>query len=190
MLTRVSKTVTRIAVIVQGLRTFSRDASNDKFSSASLSEVIHSTLSLCQEKFRSKDIAVSIDIDPPNLTALCQQVQISQVLLNLLNNSCDAILPLQDKWIKISATVGGLGVRLSVTDSGNGIKKEIDDKIFNPFFTTKEVGKGTGLGLSISRGIMEAHHGKISLNPKCANTCFVIELPQGETQEKLVGRMA
>ncbi len=67
---------------------------------------------------------------------------------------------------------------ISVIDSGQGITKEIAEKMMNPFFTTKEVGKGTGLGLSISKSIIDKHQGKIYLDTGSSNTKIVIELPK------------
>lgn len=62
-------------------------------------------------------------------------------------------------------------------DSGSGISKELETKIFNPFTTTKPVGEGTGLGLSISKGILENHSATIKLNRSFKNTCFEIVFP-------------
>ena len=64
-----------------------------------------------------------------------------------------------------------------VEDSGPGIPKELEAKILEPFFTTKEVGKGTGLGLSISIGIIQSHGGTLSYVPNCANTTFRVTIP-------------
>jgi two-component system sensor histidine kinase DctS len=69
-------------------------------------------------------------------------------------------------------------VEIAVTDSGMGIPKQIQAKIMQPFFTTKDIGKGTGLGLSISNGIMETHQGKLHLDDAPPNTKFVILLPK------------
>jgi signal transduction histidine kinase len=63
---------------------------------------------------------------------------------------------------------------------------EIRDKIFQPFFTTKEIGKGTGLGLSISKGIIEAHQGRIGLDFGSENTCFTIMLPKKQSAENQI----
>lgn len=187
MLQKVTKTVARISAIVQGLRTFSRDGSQDPFVATQVSEIVASTLALCQEKFKNSGIQVTVTIEPENLSLKCRRVQLSQVLLNLFNNSCDAIGNLPEKWIKISATAHAGTLKLAVTDSGAGIPEAVSQKIFNPFFTTKEIGKGTGLGLSISKGIVDAHQGKISVDRTCPNTRLVLELPLLDSKgEKIV----
>jgi two-component system sensor histidine kinase HupT/HoxJ len=72
-----------------------------------------------------------------------------------------------------------------VRDSGNGIADEIQAKLFQPFFTTKDVGEGTGLGLSIVKGIIEEHGGSIEVVPTDPHTCFEIRLPKGDRLNKL-----
>jgi signal transduction histidine kinase len=113
-------------------------------------------------------------------------IQISQVILNLLNNAFDAIQDATDKWIKIQTYIEHGQVQIRVTDCGHGISNEVAKKIMQPFFTTKPIGKGTGLGLSISKGIVEAHQGKLTIDTESKNTCFVITLPtllqKGQTQ--------
>ena len=108
---------------------------------------------------------------------VCQKVQLSQVLMNLLNNSFDAIVDDEYKWIKIQSHQHGDRIGVSVTDSGNGIPGDIADQIFDPFYTTKGVGKGTGLGLSISAGILSNHGGRLYYDQCSPNTRFVMEFP-------------
>jgi len=105
------------------------------------------------------------------------RVQLSQVLLNLLTNAFDEVLSKKEMWVKIS--VENLEERLvmKVTDSGTGIPKAVQEKIFLPFFTTKDVGKGTGLGLSLSRSIVNRHHGDFFIDNESLNTCFVVSIP-------------
>jgi len=76
----------------------------------------------------------------------CRPTEISQVLLNLLNNAVDAVQPLPEKWVELQGKNVGKDVEISVTDSGRGIPEKIRDKVGQPFFTTKVVGQGTGLG--------------------------------------------
>ena len=99
------------------------------------------------------------------------------MLLNILNNSFDAIQSLPTKWIRIDVFSADDRLQLSVTDSGQGIPREVSDRMHEPFFTTKDVGKGTGLGLSISKGIIEDHDGSLTYDRKSPHTRFVIELP-------------
>ena len=112
----------------------------------------------------------------------CRLIQIEQVLLNLLNNSFDAIADLEEKWIRVDVEAEDHFVNIKVVDSGKGIPAEASEKIMMPFFTTKEVGKGTGLGLSISSGILKSHGGELSLDRNAANTTFVIRVPRLQNQ--------
>ncbi len=111
----------------------------------------------------------------------CVAEQISQVLLNLLNNAFDAVMdgpPDKRRWVRVDIDLTGENVQLKVTDCGDGISAEVQMKLMQPFFTTKGTGKGTGLGLSISKGIVEKHGGQLFYNRESKNTCFVISLPQ------------
>jgi C4-dicarboxylate-specific signal transduction histidine kinase len=117
----------------------------------------------------------------------CNEVQIAQVLINIINNAIDAIVEQErrDPWIRVVGHADTDGVAIDVIDCGHGIPDEVAIKMFEPFFTTKEVGKGTGLGLSMSLGIVEQHHGRLYLDKARSNTCFVVELPyQQEAQLK------
>jgi len=105
-------------------------------------------------------------------------------LLNLLNNAHDAIAHLPEKWVRVSVKALGDTVEIRVRDSGRGIPPDIAQKIFQPFFTTKEIGKGTGMGLSISLGIIKAHSGRLTLDESEPNTCFVLSLPLAKSMER------
>jgi len=106
----------------------------------------------------------------------CFPGQINQVFMNLLSNAIQAI-PETGK-IFLSTKVAGDMVKISVKDTGGGMTEEVRKKIYDPFFTTKEVGKGTGLGLYISYGIIEKHNGKIEVFSDVGQgTDFVITMP-------------
>ncbi|WP_413557084.1 sensor histidine kinase [Bdellovibrio sp. HCB209] len=174
---KVQSTTNRIATIVRGLRTFARDGTKDPIEEISVQTLIDNTLSLCYEKFKLAN--VDLILPPPTKLILpCRPVQISQVLLNLLNNSFEAIRDLPKKWIAIGVSDLGEQIELRITDSGPGIDPEIQAEIFRPFYTTKEIGKGTGLGLSISRGLVEAHQGQLYVDIDHNHTSFVIRLPK------------
>jgi len=173
----------RIAKIVRGLRSFSRDGSNDPYEITPVNSIIEDTLPLCQAKFIQASVELKVSELPDFLFAQCRATEISQVLLNLLNNAFDAIQDQQEKWVKIEAVEEGRFVIIKVTDSGLGISKEVQGKMLQPFFTTKPVGKGTGLGLSISIGIVKAHQGILEIDNNSKNTCFVIKLPKVESKQ-------
>ena len=179
-LTQMEATTNRIAKIVHGLRAFSRDGSQDPSVPERVDRIIQSALELCQEKFKENRIDFSVDAPDPSLMVLCRPVEISQVLLNLLNNARDAVAGAQRHVVKIAVRSNENQIEISVTDSGGGIPAELREKIFQPFFTTKEIGKGTGLGLSISKGIIEAHHGSLTLDSSRQETSFVITLPRAK----------
>ncbi len=180
---KIDSTALRIAQIVRGLRIFSRDSTNDPWVDASLQQMISDTVALCSEKFKNNGIQINIDI-PQDCFVSCVPTQISQVILNLLNNAFDAVSNLPEKWVKFELQRSHSAVKLIFTDSGNGLDKSVQEKLMQPFFTTKEFGKGTGLGLSISKGIVESFRGKLYYDPKCKNTCFIVELPVAENEKR------
>ena len=103
--------------------------------------------------------------------------QLKQVFLNIINNAADAITP--PGKIIISTSIGTNSINVEIADTGKGISQENVDKIFLPFFTTKEVGKGTGLGLSVSYGIIKNLGGKIDVKSILGiGTTFTISLHQ------------
>lgn len=178
---KIEKHSSRVSKIVRGLRTFSRDGSDDPFEEISVKHIIEDSLELCQERILKKGIKL-IDFDhlPEDLQIEGQMIPLTQVFINLLNNAHDAILEveLEQKWIQMEIEDVGDFVQISIIDSGPGIPKEIREKILQPFFTTKEVGKGTGLGLGIVQGIIQKHKGNLIIDPSCPNTKFVITLPK------------
>lgn len=180
---RIDSTVDRISKIIQGLRTFSRDGRNDPFDLVSFDKMIEDILSFCNERLKHHSIKLIKDDLNPNLVFEGRQIEISQVLLNLFNNAIDALdsSDVTDKWIKISAKNDGAYLEIKITDSGPGISLETQSKMFQPFFTTKEIGKGTGLGLSLSLTIIKNHLGEIYLDSESPYTCFVLKLPNKQS---------
>lgn len=176
-LTKVEDTVGRIAKIIRGLSAFSRNSENDPMIEVDLQSIISDSFELCRERFVKEGIDIRLFGISENLMISCRPSQISQVLINLINNSFDALQSLQEKWLGVHVRQIDNNVEISVIDSGQGIPDIVAEKIMEPFFTTKEVGHGTGLGLSISKGIIEDHHGKLIYDRNYANTRFVITLP-------------
>ncbi len=174
----IDKTVDRIAKIINGLRSFARDSSQDPMTMTLLKSILEDSASLCQARFKTSEVTLEIPFIDEEIKISCRASQISQVLVNLLSNAFDAVKDLPEKWIKVSVEAKGQYILISITDSGPGIPEELREKILQPFFTTKEIGKGTGLGLSISLGILKAHGGELEIDKDCPNTKFVIKLPR------------
>lgn len=174
----INKMCERIIKIINGFSRFSRDATNDPFEFCSINQIIMDTLEFCQGRTLTYGINLKIDEIPDSLEFYCKPVQISQVLLNLINNAIDSVKKVEHKDIRISLVNSDSGIGLAVTDSGPVISKEQKENLFVPFFTTKEVGRGTGLGLSISKGIIDDHQGHIYLDQDCHQTSFAFLLPK------------
>lgn len=174
-LSRIEATSERMAKVVNSLKKFSRDSKSAPIQNVPVATIVEDTLSYCVDLFSSAGIL--LDVEPyPVKTIECRSIQISQVLLNLLNNSFEAIQGKRFPWIKISFEERPDKILIRVCDSGDGISPEIKYKMFEPFFTTKVTG-GNGLGLSVSKGIIEDHGGKIYYDDASINTSFIVELP-------------
>lgn len=173
------KAAHRIEKIVNGLRKFSRRTDGPDQKLESLSEIISESLIFVEAKSKRNTTTVTADISP-DIKVLCNATEVEQVLVNLMNNALDAVKDRDEKWVKIKAFENEYAVIVQVSDSGVGITKEVEAKLFQPFFTTKPVGEGTGLGLSISRGILESHGATLTLNHDSRSTCFEIKFPKSE----------
>jgi len=173
---RMQITTDRIARIIKGLKAFSRDSSRDPMELISIRSIVEDVVELSRERFSKRSIELRISTVDDFLIE-CRPTEVEQVLVNLINNSYDAIENLKEKWIEVSVCREVANAVISVVDSGAGIDPIVVDKMMQPFYTTKEVGRGTGLGLSISKGIAESHHGTLYYEAKSPHTRFVLSLP-------------
>ncbi|AUN98402.1 hypothetical protein C0V70_09845 [Bacteriovorax stolpii] len=175
-ISKIEQNSLRIVKIIKGLRTFSRHGEADPFKAVAFKSILDDVLELCYERFKYQGVELKVSGDL-STEIRCQETQLAQVVLNLINNAHDAVVDTPRPWVHVHADNDGEALRITVTDSGPGISEEIAQKIMQPFFTTKEVGMGTGLGLSISKGIVEIHGGRLFLDRNCPNTRFIIDLP-------------
>ena len=172
---------TRTAEIVRGLRTFSR-LDETELKQANIHDGIDSTLILLNSKFDSERLEIVKDYDPEMPRIECFPGQLNQVFMNIISNAIDSI-PGYGR-ITIKTTNLPDEVEVSISDTGRGMPEEIKSKIFQPFFTTKDLGEGTGLGLSITFGIIDKHHGKLTVDSeKGHGTTFTITIPKKQTEE-------
>ncbi len=171
---RTNKSVDRIQKIISSVKMLSRDASHDQIESHSVQQIIEDTLIYCTQKLEISQTQFHLKISPPDLQLKCRHVEVSQVLLNLINNSLDAIENKENKWIEMTFTQISNQIVCTFTDSGSGIPLEIQERIFVPFFTTKPVGKGTGLGLALVQSVLGKNSASIKINNSSKHTQFVI----------------
>ena len=168
----------RIRTIIDNLRSFAHPSRN-VWQKTDLNECINNTLAIANNEIKYKaNITLNLTQDA-NIE--CVPSQISQVLLNVVVNAVQA---LETKGnISISTEPEHDGISVRITDTGKGIPKEIINKVYDPFFTTKDVGSGTGLGLSICYEIVKTHSGTIDVSSEEGKgTSFKIWLPR---QQKL-----
>ena len=165
----------RMKRIIENLLRFARQNSLAK-KSANLEMLLQDVLALREYHLHNHDIEVQVQIEPSLPPVALDEDQFKQILLNLLNNSIDALEGFARKRIRIEASSNNGRVMLCFDDNGNGFTDL--NRVFDPFYTTKPVGKGTGLGLSICYGIVKEHGGEIhaeNLEPHGAR--IALELP-------------
>lgn len=172
-------TINRINSLIVSIKNLARNGEGEKFTKVTLKTVLEDVLPVLQISLKSKNIEIRYDLalESFNMPIECMHSLFGQVFINLFNNAIYAIKNLDEKWIEVEARSNGEMMEISVTDSGKGIPPEISEKIFIPFYTTKDIGEGTGLGLSTVLKIVESHSGKIYLDCDSRHTKFVILIP-------------
>ncbi len=176
LLSKIEMSSQKISKIVKGIKVYIRqDGQDEPFVMENLGSMLDDALVICENKLKEHMVAVTLDPAVNNIVISCHFTQIFQVFVNLISNSVDAISHLQEKNIEITVKESGDKVIVKFQDSGNGIPKEYQEKIFNAFFTTKERGVGSGLGLSLCRKILEAHGGSLTIDNTAPHTTFLIE---------------
>lgn len=170
----------RIHKIISNMKEYLHK-NEEKKEYCSAKDIIEKARSFVAPTVKGTDIEIVTNIEGTAPILLVNQVKIEQVLVNLINNAIDALMEknVTSPKIQIDCKVdpGGNFVYMTVSDNGPGITPENRDKIFNTFFTTKEIGKGTGLGLSISNRIIQSHQGKLELLDTKTGASFRITLP-------------
>ena len=178
-LDRVKNGVLRIRSTVKDLLMFAREQTTET-ESVDINDVIEKAIDIMHHHVSRAGLEVKTDLDTKPLTVKCNKNLLQQVIINLLQNAKDAIEESnKGTFITVrTALLPGKEVRIEVEDNGPGIPEAIIDKVFDPLFTTKEVGKGTGLGLSLSKKIVKGFGGSIEVkSSRKAGTRFSITLP-------------
>ncbi|MFZ0981558.1 MAG: ATP-binding protein, partial [Candidatus Acidiferrales bacterium] len=174
----------RMQRIVDGLLRFGRQ-NNSTFRSANVATALHDVLQLREYHVRARGIHVKLDVDEALPPAGIGEDELKQLLLNILNNSIDAVSESVQRDIDVRASHHDGRILIQCDDSGPGFADL--NRAFDPFYTTKPVGKGTGLGLSICYGIIHECSGEITLtNNQPYGARVAIELPAAAPQTPIV----
>lgn len=167
----------RVRDIVEDLRRLSSDGSGEKVL-FDLAETVRVAASWVMRGMKQPVALTMTEMQP--VQVLGRMGHLQQVVMNLVQNSVDALEGREGAEIRLSVQrQDGLAV-LSVADNGPGVPVALRASIFDPFFTTKPVGRGTGLGLSISHKIAEEHGGSLTLCEVPEGACFRLSLPAGD----------
>jgi two-component system NtrC family sensor kinase len=178
----IAESTERVRKIVKGLLDFSRQTRLDP-EPTDINRLIEATLKLVENQALLKGVTLAFEAGENLPMIRLDRSQIQSVLLNMVINALDATRPSDTITLKTAETLsasdtGHRGIEIMIADTGYGIPPENLNKIFDPFFSTKEVGKGTGLGLSVSFGIVKEHGGNIRVQSDAGRgTTFHVWLP-------------
>lgn len=165
----------RASEIINNLLNFAR-FSGSELEKVNVNSLMTDTLSLLQHQLRKNKIEVQLELEPTLPQTVGSGGKLQQVFANFFLNAKDA-MP-RGGQLRIQTFSQNSELVIRIQDSGIGISKEDIKKIYDPFFTTKQVGKGTGLGLSVSYGIIQEHSGRISVDSAPGKgTTFTLHLP-------------
>ena len=175
VLEKIERQTFRAAKIVNGLLNLARPAQTDS-GAVDVNAVINDVLALLEHQFRTGRIQVRKELSPTPLLVQGIEYKLQQVFLNLFLNARDA-MP-RGGWLTVATRDHDAGAAIEIADTGSGIPADQLSRIYDPFFTTKEIGKGTGLGLSITYGIVQEHGGAIACDSSLGQgTRFSLTLP-------------
>jgi PAS domain S-box-containing protein len=175
VLEKIERQTFRAAKIVNGLLNLARPAQVDT-GAVDVNAVINDVLSLLEHQLKTGSIQVRKELASSPPVVLGIEYKLQQVFLNLFLNARDA-MP-KGGWLSISTRSGASEATIEIADTGSGIPADHLSRIYDPFFTTKDIGKGTGLGLSITYGIVQEHGGTITCESNVGQgTRFTLTLP-------------
>lgn len=173
LLSVIEEESTRLNALITEFLAFGRQP-DPVLRTADLRRVVERSCSQMASMAQEKNVRLEWDAPSEPVEARADADMMQQVMLNLLLNALQAVDA--GGWIRVHLERQGQGVRLTVRDNGPGIATELRDKVFNPFFTTRE--KGTGLGLANAYRIVESHGGTLGVESEPGQgACFILSLP-------------
>ncbi len=167
----------RAGKIVRNLLAFVRRSSSER-TIASINDIVKTTISLRSYEFASANIRLFESYAEELPMVVVNPEEIQQVILNLILNAEQAMRGAhRSGTLTVTTNFAGAMVTIEIQDDGPGVPAALAGRVFEPFFSTKDVGEGTGLGLSIAMGIAEAHGGTLTLTPTGKGACFRLAIP-------------
>jgi signal transduction histidine kinase len=181
LVSTIEESIGRVSDLVHAVKSYAYEGKGQKLV-IDLNESIHATLVILGHKLREKEIVVEKEMAPglPPLESVC--TGLNQVWTNLLDNAIDAVpqggrIRIRTSMEQRTGTKAGVDLCVLMSDNGSGIPLDVQPHIFDPFYTTKEVGVGTGLGLGIVHRIVEQFGGTVRFSSEPGNTEFFVRLP-------------
>lgn len=181
---KIISTTDRMSSIVRALRSISASTKKSNFTWVNFNDLMDDLLELCSLKLKEDKVSVHCDFsNVSHQTYYLDHAQVTQALINLINNACDAIKSMDEKWIKLAACTDSQYLIIKIIDSGHGIPDNIVHQMTNELFSTKG-SQGLGLGLSLVKAYLNSHEGKLGYMLVDNHTCFYISLPLTQVQPK------
>ena len=175
---RVNLLVQRCSAIIDHMRNYSRRTEETHSQTQIINQLLKNTLLLVEPQLKRIGGKLKLNLGHDLPFVVGNDIQLEQVFINLCNNACDAMEQSEERILTIQSMAVGDEVLVRVRDTGTGMRPEVQERIFESFFTTKSSAKGTGLGMSISQNIVEQHKGRILLeSTEGKGTSFEVRLP-------------
>ncbi|OUR77822.1 hypothetical protein A9Q83_09915 [Alphaproteobacteria bacterium 46_93_T64] len=183
----ISELTERMARIIRNLRTYAREEVIE-IRSTSLKSAMDESLLLMDQRIRGEGIAIINTISVDDIAVMGGDVRLQQVFVNLISNALDALEDAPVKEIHISAGFEDEDVIIKIRDTGAGIAEDQIINVFDPFYSSKEVGQGMGLGLSITHALIDQFGGSIAVhNDPRGGANFTLRLKQANFAKKALG---
>lgn len=181
----IQKTVERIAQIVKALRVISQSDSELEMAKYPVHDIVDDVTSHSFQRFSASGVKLETEFreadsrEGAGMTIRCDIVKLSQAMIHLLENAFEAAKTSPEKWIKIVVSENESESWIKIMDSGIAqIPEDVQDKMFDPFYTSKEVGQGMGLGLPTAKSLIEEQGGVIEFSRSFGHTAFLVKLPK------------
>ena len=189
ILLKIEKQTFRAAKIINSLLNLSRPGSSNVSRPVDINAVVNDVIALLEHQFKSNNVQVRQDLSKSPVAVRGVEFKLQQVFLNLFLNARDAMST--GGWLTVASRSENGNAIVEVSDTGSGIPSENLSRIYDPFFTSKDVGQGTGLGLSVTYGVVQEHHGKIECESQPGHgTSFILTFPMASSDRVVTSEAA